>query len=1044
MARTISTRIELDGEAEFKSAIKNINSELGVLKSEMAVTDSEFQGQANSVEALTKRQEQLAKQYELQGQKVKQLTRMRDAASAALSKANEELEEAVRLYGENSQEAEDYAKRVENAQQAQARYAAQVNKAQAELNKLNRSLQNNETYLDEARKSADGTASSIDGFGKKVKTAQNNLDDAGGAGLTFGNILSANVAGDVIVGAIGKLANGVADVAVKLLECVKAGAAFSDEISTLSITTSLSTDTLQEFQYMEDLIDVSLDTLTGSMRKLINNMDAARDGSKTVIEAFDSLGVEIMDSNGQLRNAETVFYEAVDALAAMGNETDRDAAAMDIFGKSAQDLMPLIEAGSDALRGLAEDAHEVGYVLGEEQLSVLNAQQDSLDRLNKAWDTLSNTIAVKAAPAVTSITDLMAHLLETAASGDFSGETPDDMVQNLVTAIEELGPVSDENLNQFVALYDSLLQRLGVEFNWEQFNDLAVAIAAAREAASAANPELMQMGETYALTASEATKAGHAHETYASVVDAATSTISERISTLREEYTTAYEAAYTSISQQMGLFETMATTVTLSVDDMIGALESQVEYMATYAENLKTATEMGLDEGLIQALSDGSAESAGILQEIVNAGSEKIEALNEQFRKVEEGKADFADTVAQMKTDFGTTMDEIVRDYGNAVDELDMYDRAMESGKNTMQGLLDGIDSLSGQVEEKFREIGSGIPKVYDRVVEIQSPSRRMYRSGVYTMEGLINGIDSMKAELGDTFTEVINAGTATTLEALRSRADELVRAYTEAYDAAYDSVSSQMGLFESMSATATLSVDDTIAALESQAAYLADYSENYTKASEMGISSDLLSALSDGSAESAGLLAEIANSTVDQIAELNKQFQAVEGEKAHFADQIASLRSGFSSEMADLAADFAIAIEDMAMYDEAYASGFETMEGFEAGAYEAASGVVDAFAKTAAAAVAAFNAEMSGISGTSLMAESTDGGTSVAAMQQIAADMVNGVQTAMAGAGGSGTYNVTLVTEDGATLGNWLLPSLISAANANGTPIQNTTLGGG
>ena len=258
MARTISTRIELDGEAEFKSAIKDINSELGVLKSEMAVTDSEFQGQANTVEALTKRQEQLTKQYELQGQKVEQLTRMRDAASDALAKANEELEEAVRLYGENSQETADYAKRVENAKLAQDRYATQVNKAQAELNKLNRSLQDNEGYLDEAKKSADGTASSIDGFGKKVKAAKDNMDDAGASGLTFGDILSANVAGDVIVGAIGKLANGIADVAVKLMECVKAGAAFSDEISTLAITTSLSTDTLQKHTPKVSLWGVSV------------------------------------------------------------------------------------------------------------------------------------------------------------------------------------------------------------------------------------------------------------------------------------------------------------------------------------------------------------------------------------------------------------------------------------------------------------------------------------------------------------------------------------------------------------------------------------------------------------------------------------------------------------------------------------------------------------------------------------------------------------------------------------------------------------------
>lgn len=749
MARTISTRIELDGEAEFKSAIKDINSELGVLKSEMAVTDSEFQGQANTVEALTKRQEQLTKQYELQGQKVEQLTRIRDAASDALAKANEELEEAVRLYGENSQETADYAKRVENAKLAQDRYATQVNKAQAELNKLNRSLQDNEGYLDEAKKSADGTASSIDGFGKKVKAAKDNMDDAGASGLTFGDILSANVAGDVIVGAVGKLANGIADVAVKLMECVKAGAAFSDEISTLAITTSLSTDTLQEFQYMEDLIDVSLDTVTGSMRKLINNMDAARDGSKNVIEAFDSLGVEIMDANGQLRNSETVFYEVVDALGKVGNETDRDAAAMDIFGKSAQDLMPLIEAGSDTLRELADEAHNVGYVLGEEQLGVLNAQQDSLDRLDKAWEAFSNTVAVKVAPTMTSLTDLMAHLLETASSGDFSGETPDDMIVNLVDAIADLGPVSDENINQFVALYDSLLQRLGVQFNWEQYNDLATAIAAAREAAAAADPALFELQETYAETASAATKAGHAHETYASVVDAATSTMVERVTALREEYDAAYEAAYKSISSQIGLFEQISPVVSQSVDDMITALESQVTYMATYTENLKAATEMGLDQGLIQALSDGSVESAGILQEIVNAGSEKIDALNEQFKKVEEGKDAFSETVALMKEDFGKATNDMVEEYSEAIGKLDMYDRALEAGKNTMLGLLEGINSMTPLVNAAYAAV-AGYNAEMSGVVNMAPQRESEAAVGVAAMQqigaDIVNGVQTAMA----------------------------------------------------------------------------------------------------------------------------------------------------------------------------------------------------------------------------------------------------------------------------------------------------------
>jgi len=73
-------------------------------------------------------------------------------------------------------------------------------------------------------------------------------------------------------------------------------------------------ETLQKFQYASDLIDVSLETLTGSMSRMIRTMNTARQGNKQAQEAFDQLGIAITDANGQLRDGETVFNETIKAL----------------------------------------------------------------------------------------------------------------------------------------------------------------------------------------------------------------------------------------------------------------------------------------------------------------------------------------------------------------------------------------------------------------------------------------------------------------------------------------------------------------------------------------------------------------------------------------------------------------------------------------------------------------------------------------------------------------------------------------------------------
>ena len=202
----------------------------------------------------------------------------------------------------------------------------------------------------------------------------------------------------------GALANLVADGLRKAAEGFKdlmtAGPAFADEILTLSSTTSLATDTLQELSYLSGLVDVDVSTVASSLKKLTKNMDSARGGTGAAADAFATLGVSVTDINGSLRDNEDVFYDTIDALGKMENETERDALAMAIFGKSATDLNPMIEAGSKQLKAFADEAHEMGYVLDGDALKALGRVQDEFDRFGKQMESVKNQIASGVAPAI--------------------------------------------------------------------------------------------------------------------------------------------------------------------------------------------------------------------------------------------------------------------------------------------------------------------------------------------------------------------------------------------------------------------------------------------------------------------------------------------------------------------------------------------------------------------------------------------------------------------------------------------------------------------
>lgn len=177
--------------------------------------------------------------------------------------------------------------------------------------------------------------------------------------------------------------------------------------------------------------------------------------------------------------------------------------------------------------------------------------------------------------------------------------------------------------------------------------------------------------------------------------------VRDKTAELITSYSQAYDAAYKSISGQMGLFEQMAISCEVTTEQMIDALKSQYEYMETYTENLKAAQQYGLDQGLINSLSDGSKESAGYLNAIVDkieelgTGSDEakqfIDEMNNSFQNVGEAKDKFSKTVADMETGFSEQLEEICADMEKAIDRLNMSDEAEMAAKATISAYIEAL-----------------------------------------------------------------------------------------------------------------------------------------------------------------------------------------------------------------------------------------------------------------------------------------------------------------------------------------------------------------
>ena len=367
-------------------------------------------------------------------------------------KNTELLAQKQKLLGDQIQNTK---KKLDTLKQAQATMDKNgVDKNSDQYMALQREIISTEREVKGLEKASKETSNAMSGIAQaagKVSTAAGKVADKTKA-------LSTAAAG--ALGAIGGLA-------------IKT-AASADELSTMAKQTGFSVEELQKFQYASDLVDVSLSDITGAATKL---KKAVSSDSKELSE----LGVKTRNADGSFRDINDIFYDTLAALGNIDNETERDAKAMAIFGKSADSLAGIVDDGGKALKELGQEAEDLGLIMSQDTVDSLNEVNDKISKLKAQAKLRLAETGAKAMEVLTPVLEKVLGLLDglLSAIGNLSTEQL-QTIMTILAVVAAISPLASliSKVSGMIAYLPTLITGVGTAMSWLAANPIALVIGA--------------------------------------------------------------------------------------------------------------------------------------------------------------------------------------------------------------------------------------------------------------------------------------------------------------------------------------------------------------------------------------------------------------------------------------------------------------------------------------------------------------------------------------------------------------------------------------
>ena len=432
---------------DFASELDQMDQNIDRTEKALKNVDAALKLNPDNVELAATKQELLTKQVEQTKEKLDLMKEAAAQSSEELQKgggSQEQYAELAAAIATTEKELSDLEKAADPAAQAMEAAGQGAEESAEGIKDAGSESKTSSSLMGALDKATGGLASSlaalaanpitavIAALGLLITAVKKTVDEMKQIASTIKDLVIAAV--EKFVDVLETVTDQIDQAMTKLAEFTRDGATYADTVNTMAKKTGLATSTIQELMYMTNLTDVSLETVTGAMTKLEKSMASAEKGTGTAADAFKKFGIQLKNDDGTYRKLIDVFNDTIAALATVDDEVERDTLAMNLFGKSAKELNPLIKTSKEDLEAFTQAAHDSGYVLSDDVLGAYQQFDDSLQMLDKACEAAQHGLGLVLLPVLSQMASEGVPLLNQLASG----------IVNANGDLEEIGKVIDE------------------------------------------------------------------------------------------------------------------------------------------------------------------------------------------------------------------------------------------------------------------------------------------------------------------------------------------------------------------------------------------------------------------------------------------------------------------------------------------------------------------------------------------------------------------------------------------------------------------------
>lgn len=277
--------------------------------------------------------------------------------------------------------------------------------------------------------------------------------EAGGSSFASKMAVGITAAAATITAAVTAATAAAVTLGKEFIETATDVAAYGDEVDKTSQKLGISAQAYQEWDYVMQLAGTDMSSMTVGFKTLTNHIADATSGSESAIAMFESLGLTMEDL--QSMSTEEIFAATVSGLQNMEEGADRSALAVDLFGKSGQNMAALLNMSNEETEEAIALANEYGMVMSDDAVQASADYTDALTTLEKTFTGLKNNLMSQFLPSITSVMDGLSAVF----AGDETG------IEAIKSGIEELvgniSAISPQLFELASAIITSLLAGFG-------------------------------------------------------------------------------------------------------------------------------------------------------------------------------------------------------------------------------------------------------------------------------------------------------------------------------------------------------------------------------------------------------------------------------------------------------------------------------------------------------------------------------------------------------------------------------------------------------